>query len=112
VTQDSTTELLCVRRSGRELALSQLSEGTRDQLYLALRLAVLSLRARTQKGLLPPLLLDDTCVHFDDARTARSFEALAQAAKHIEIVYFTHHENALQAAAQQGAAIYRLAPPA
>ena len=60
------------------------SEGTMDQLYLALRLAV-------AKELTPeaPLVLDDALVRFDDARHALAMELLHQQAQHKQILLFT-----------------------
>lgn len=65
-------------------SLEWLSEGTADQLYLALRLAISEL-------LLPeaPLVLDDALVAFDDERTARALRVLAELAKKRQILLFT-----------------------
>ena len=60
------------------------SEGTVDQLYLALRLAVAS-------ELTPdaPLILDDALVRFDDTRHAAAMEILRQEAQNRQIILFT-----------------------
>ena len=60
------------------------SEGTIDQLYLALRLAV-------AKELIPhaPLVLDDALVRFDDSRHAAAMELLRQEAQHRQVVLFS-----------------------
>ncbi len=50
----------------REVDVRGLSDGTRDQLYLALRLASLEHHARTGEPM--PLILDDILIHFDDDR--------------------------------------------
>lgn len=62
------------------------SDGTVDQLYLALRLAV----ART---LIPdvPLVLDDVMVRFDDRRLAAALEILRQEAEQKQVILFTCH---------------------
>jgi len=70
--------------------------GTRDQLYLALRLAALEgLIAR--RGPLP-LLLDDLFVHFDDARTDAGLRVLEQIAERTQVLLFTHHQRVAEQA--------------
>ena len=60
------------------------SEGTIDQLYLALRLAV-------AEELTPdaPLVLDDALVRFDDQRLAKALAVLAEEADSKQVVLFT-----------------------
>ena len=60
------------------------SEGTMDQLYLALRLAV-------AEELTPetPLILDDALVRFDDTRLIQALEILEQVAETRQVILFT-----------------------
>ncbi len=60
------------------------SDGTVDQLYLALRLAV-------AEELTPdaPLVLDDALVRFDDQRLSTALEILKEAAEHKQVILFT-----------------------
>ena len=60
------------------------SEGTMDQLYFALRLAVA--RELTPEA---PLILDDALVRFDDTRHAAAMEILRQEAENKQIILFT-----------------------
>ena len=60
------------------------SDGTVDQLYLALRLAVA--RELTPEA---PLVLDDALVRFDDARMAEAVAILREMAKEKQILLFT-----------------------
>ena len=60
------------------------SDGTVDQLYLALRLAVA--RELTPTA---PLVLDDALVRFDDDRLATALEILKQEAKERQVILFT-----------------------
>ena len=60
------------------------SEGTIDQLYLALRLAVA--RELTPSA---PLVLDDALVRFDDIRHAAAMEILRQEAESRQVILFT-----------------------
>lgn len=68
------------------------SEGTVDQLYLSLRLAV-------AKELTPdaPLVLDDALVRFDDVRHAAAMEVLRQEAENKQIILFTCQKRELDA---------------
>ncbi len=60
------------------------SEGTIDQLYLALRLAV-------AEELTPnaPLVLDDALVRFDDQRLSEALDVLTEEAKNKQVILFT-----------------------
>ena len=60
------------------------SEGTVDQLYLALRLAVA--RELTPTA---PLILDDALVRFDDTRHAAAMDILRQEAESKQVILFT-----------------------
>ena len=68
------------------------SEGTVDQLYLSLRLAV-------AKELTPdaPMVLDDALVRFDDVRHAAAMEVLRQEAESKQIILFTCQSRELDA---------------
>ena len=85
--------------SGESVLASNLSEGTRDQLYLALRLG--TLHARAAASSLPlPIVLDDVFVNFDDERTARGLTLIAELLPLTDVVYFTHHQRVLELATQ------------
>jgi uncharacterized protein YhaN len=73
-----------------------MSDGTRDQLYLALRLALLETDFRSREPM--PLLVDDILITFDDARAAAALRALARFAIHTQVIFFTHHEHLLELA--------------
>jgi DNA repair protein SbcC/Rad50 len=73
------------------LRVEAMSEGTRDQLYLALRLAALELRRGSHPDM--PLVLDDVLITSDDARTAHILRALRRFAADSQVVIFTHHRH-------------------
>jgi uncharacterized protein YhaN len=66
-----------------------MSEGTCDQLYLALRLAALELRR--EAGVDLPVVLDDVLMTSDDRRAAHMLRALAEFAQTGQAIVFTHH---------------------
>lgn len=87
-----------VRSGGddQRLDVAQLSEGTRDQLFLALRLAGLLRYVQTNPAL--PLIVDDILVNFDDERSAAAFRVLNEIAASTQVLFFTHHAHLLDIA--------------
>ena len=96
VNTDNANILQAVNRAGTDITINGLSEGTRDQLFLALRLAALEEYLRSNEP--QPLILDDTFVHFDDARTHHAFAAMAEFSAVTQVIYFTHHKACVDAA--------------
>ena len=64
----------------------ELSSGTRDQAYLATRLALIPAVAHGKK---PPIFLDDSLVFFDEDRRNKTFEILKDLSKEHQIFIFT-----------------------
>ncbi len=93
---ESDEPVLVAVRDGRRLETSALSDGTLDQLYLALRVASLE-RLTESRGPLP-LLLDDVLVHFDNQRAAAALAVLAELAKRTQVILFTHHARVVDLA--------------
>ena len=74
--------------TSEDLTLPQLSRGTRDQVGLALRLALIQVRSETQGHV--PLILDDVFVTSDDARANAAVTLLTELAQEgHQIVFFT-----------------------
>jgi len=81
--------------SGRSLPVDALSRGTREQLFLALRLAIVASYAR--RGARLPLVLDDVLVNFDAARAKAAAAVLRDfAAVGNQVLVFTCHEHILK----------------
>ncbi len=92
-------QVLLAIGQGRRIKANQMSEGTCDQLYLALRLGHLA--HRLESGATPfPLILDDILVNFDDARATATLAALAEVATRTQVILFTHHRHVVQLAKQ------------
>lgn len=83
--------LLAKRKNGKQVDVSGLSEGTRDQLFLALRIAALELHLEQTSAL--PFIADDLFVNFDDERSRAGFEALKVLSKHTQVIFLTHHDH-------------------
>jgi uncharacterized protein YhaN len=86
--------LLGVRPDDMEISVEEMSDGTRDQLYLALRLA--TLEQHLQKGEPIPFVVDDILIGFDDDRTKACLEVLAELALSTQVLLFTHHRRVLE----------------
>lgn len=84
-----------VRTDASRVGVEGLSEGTRDQLYLALRLA--SIEGRAGTGTLP-LICDDLLITADDGRSGAMLKVLAAASKTTQVILFTHHEHLIEVA--------------
>lgn len=91
---DDQPLLVARRPNGERVEVGGLSEGTRDQLFLALRLALLE--RRTSEPM--PFIGDDLLTSFDDARTLAGIRLLAAAGKQQQIILFTHHKHVVNLA--------------
>ena len=86
---------------GRTLAVDQLSGGTREQLFLAVRMGLV--RHAAQRGVHLPLILDDVLVNFDQHRTEAALETLREfAAEGRQVLFFTCHLHLAQSAEAHG----------
>jgi len=90
-----TPELVAVESGRREKSLAELSAGTRDQIWLALRLAGIVAAARETPF---PLLLDDSLVQFDDTRATAALKLLHEISTHVQVIVFTHHDRLMDLA--------------
>jgi uncharacterized protein YhaN len=69
----------------------ELSEGTRDQLFLALRIVALEGYVRGNPAL--PFIADDVLQTFDDGRAMAALRALVGLSAHVQVVVLTHHPH-------------------
>ncbi|NTI74156.1 ATP-binding protein [Rhizobium rhizogenes] len=94
-----TLQLLAERSGGERVPLAGLSEGTGDQLYLALRLAFLEdYSARNEPA---PLIVDDIFQTFDDERASAGLKALAGTAERFQTILFTHEMSVVEIAKRE-----------
>ncbi len=81
--------------TGHALPVESLSRGTREQLFMSLRLALASFYARHGAPL--PLVLDDVLVNFDTQRAKAAAAVLRDfAAEGHQLLVFTCHEHILK----------------
>ncbi len=81
--------LVGVRPTGERLRVEAMSTGTRDQLYLALRLATLDHYVEGAEPL--PFIVDDILIQFDDERARSTLSALVDHCTRNQVILFTHH---------------------
>lgn len=80
-----------LRPDGKRVSISGLSNGARDQLYMALRLAALELHIEQAMPL--PFIADDLFINFDDNRSKAGFEALVSLSEKTQIIFLSHHDH-------------------
>ena len=85
--------LLAYRPHNQAVKISGLSDGTRDQLFLALRIAALELQA--EQGTTVPFIADDLFINFDDRRSRAGLEALHALSAKTQVLFLSHQEHLL-----------------
>lgn len=94
---DADAATLQARRAdGSLVALEGLSDGTRDQLYLALRLAALHLYLDHATPV--PFIADDLFVNYDDRRAVAALRKLGELSERTQVIFLTHHAHMLELA--------------
>lgn len=85
-------QLLVDNAEGETLAVEHLSRGTREAVYLGLRLALVDACAR--RGAVLPLVLDDVLVNFDANRARAAARVLRDfSASGYQVLMFTCHDH-------------------
>ncbi len=95
--EDGRPVIVGVRpRGGGIVTVEGMSDGTADQLYLALRLAGLDAYLNNNEPL--PLILDDILIMFDDDRAVATLKVLAELSHKTQVIFFTHHRHLVELA--------------
>lgn len=71
---------------GIRYSVNELSQGTMNQLYVSLRLAISKVMTENHQL---PFILDDAFVHFDEVRVKRMMEVLIEIAEKQQVIMFT-----------------------
>lgn len=105
-----TRILARTRQSVAPQPIQQLSRGTRDQVALALRLALIQTRAEGEPRC--PVILDDVFITADDDRAAAVADLLMDvAAGGQQIIFFTCQKDVRDLFARRNASVRNLAEP-
>jgi len=91
---DEQGSLVLAEADGKEKEPGQLSGGTREQLYLAIRLAYARHYCRENEPL--PLVMDDVLVNFDDERSDAALDMLIELARDIQLIFLTCHQETIR----------------
>ena len=83
--------LVGLRSDGSSLIATEMSRGTRFQLYLSLRVAGYREFVKHREPL--PFFGDDILETFDDKRSLETISLMADMSKEGQVVYFTHHHH-------------------
>jgi uncharacterized protein YhaN len=99
---DGAARLLAVERGfpDERKAIAELSDGTRDQLFLALRLVAIEDHVAAAPPL--PFIGDDILQTFDDGRAMAALEALLELSAHVQVILLSHHPHLLALARDLG----------
>lgn len=82
------------RQDGTYFRIAELSQATKEQAYLALRLSL----AVSMKNSHPfPIIMDDAFVHFDRSRLQQMINLVTELQKEHQFIYFTCHEGMQEA---------------
>lgn len=90
------TPVLVGLKDAVKVPVEGMSEGSRDQLYLSLRLAAIELHQAAHEPM--PLILDDLFMTFDDDRSRAILPLLADLARSSQVLLFTHHQHLVELA--------------
>jgi uncharacterized protein YhaN len=90
--------LLGVRPDGARVPVTGMSQGTRDQLFLSLRLAAIEQHIDGRGPF--PVIVDDLLVQFDDDRAVATLEVLSELSAKTQVLFFTHHRHLAELAGQ------------
>ena len=83
-----------------------ISTGTREQIYLALRLAIVDHLDRGGERL--PLFMDEAFVNWDPERFARGIEVLRRVAENRQVFLFSCHPEVVERLREHGAGVLKL----
>src|SRR5207253_3969410 len=100
--------LVAIRRNKEHVEVEGLSDGTRDQLYLALRLAAIEHHVEAVAPC--PVIFDDILINSDDARASAALQVISDLAKHTQVLFFTHHRRLTELGINAGAQVIELEP--
>ena len=89
-------QLMATRPDGPVVAISGMSTGSADQLYLSLRVA--ALEEYMEVGATLPFVADDLFVNFDDDRAGAGLSLLSELSTHTQVIFFTHHQRTVELA--------------
>ncbi len=89
-------QIIGLRPGGEMVGIPGMSDGTADQLYLALRIAAIEDYLERSNAL--PFVADDLFINFDDMRSAAGLKLLGELSRKTQVLFFTHHAHLVELA--------------
>jgi len=86
---------------GVDKGVIEMSRGTKEQLYLAMRLGLIKEYEIRSESM--PIIMDDILANFDDARGPLAVKCLEEFSKNRQVIVLTCHKNTLNMYKQLGA---------
>lgn len=93
-------ELLIRDKHGNSKGVVEMSRGTKEELYFAMRLGLIEEYEKRAESM--PIIMDDILVNFDDERGPLAIQALEEFAKGRQVIVLTCHESALDLYSKYG----------
>ncbi len=87
-------DILVDENSGVRKNIYQMSRGSREQLYLAMRLGLIEEYETRSEPL--PIIMDDVLVNFDDSRGKKVLEILSAFAEKRQVIILTCHRHTVE----------------
>ncbi len=87
-------DILADENSGMRKNVYQMSRGSREQLYLAMRLGLIEEYETRSEPL--PIIMDDVLVNFDDSRGRKVLEILSSFAEKRQVIVLTCHRHTVE----------------
>jgi uncharacterized protein YhaN len=84
------------RSSGALVDVAGMSDGTRDQLFLSLRIAAIEHYVASSEPI--PFVADDLLINYDDDRAGAALEVLHDLSRRTQVLFFTHHPHLCEVA--------------
>jgi uncharacterized protein YhaN len=84
---------IVIRKDGMAFTPDELSQGTKEQMYIALRFALVSILKDVYSM---PVIIDDGFVNFDEKRTEAVLKLLEQLKQETQVLFFTCHPHILK----------------
>jgi len=92
--QEETSTLLVKTEDGKYFQAEELSQGTAEQLYVAIRFALVELMSNRINL---PILIDDSFVNFDHKRLERTIQLIRKLSNGYQVLLFTCHRHIVSA---------------
>ena len=94
-------DIFIVNKNEQTKGLLEMSRGTREQLYLALRFGLIGEYEKRSEPL--PIVMDDIFVNFDDDRNNQMRDRIIQFSKKRQVIILTCHKHTFDAYSSLGA---------